>query len=125
VVEDRYRVVWEQPAAEALRGLSPELKATVLAALAFLETDPYLEWKPGGPGYSYAFDELEKRNFPVWVFKFADAKKWRAFYYVDERAKVVLVKELVPRRDDTFRRGTAHVERLIRNYLAWIKGRIE
>lgn len=125
MAEERYRVAWEQPAAEVFRGLSTELKATILAALGLLETDPYLVRKPGGLGYSYAFDELEKRNFHVRVFKFVDAEKWRAFYYVDEGAKEVLVKELILRRLDTYRRGTAHVERLMANYLAWIKRRIE
>ena len=100
-------------------------RATILAAVAFLETDPYFEKKPGGLGYSYAFEKLKERNFPIRVFRLTDARNWRVFYYVDERAKVVLIKELIGRRADTYWQDTSHVTRLMKNDWTWIKGRIE
>lgn len=127
MLRDRYRLAVEGAAKEAYLEMSPGLQATMFAALECLETDPYI--KVGGVNFkeSKAFRKLKKQGIDVRIFKALEIQRWRVFYYVDEGDGVVIVKEIVPRRDDAFTYGltTPHVKRLIDNYQRWLKWRFQ
>ncbi len=123
----RYRLVFERSAEETLGSIGIDVMAEVLASLECLETDPYLEvggvfWKK-----SYAFRSLKKLGIDIRVFKAFEIQKWRVFFFIDEIAKTVMVKEIVRRRTDTLTFGVEqpHVQRLVENYRTWLQRRVQ
>ena len=127
MARDRYRVVIEGAAKGAYLAMAGELKAAVYSALECLETDPYINvggvhWKK-----SYAFRDLKKLGVDVQIFKAFEIQDWRTFFYVDEVAGTVVVKEIVSRETDALTYGLdrPHVRRLVENYRRWVQRRVQ
>ena len=119
---ERYVLRWERSAREVVERLESEdksLAAAILSVVDLLATDPY--YNRGGQAWveTKTFVALRNAGFPTRILKAQEIDGWRVFYFVIEKPKLVLVKELVPREDDeiTYGRDAPHVQRLKRNYL--------
>jgi hypothetical protein len=113
----RFTLRFEEPAATVLRACPPELQAALVAVLAELEVDPYI--KVGGINWreSKGFVMLQKQGYPIRIMKAREIQGWRVFFFLAQKQRVVLVKEIVRRESDAVTYGTApHVQRLIDNY---------
>jgi mRNA-degrading endonuclease RelE of RelBE toxin-antitoxin system len=118
-----YVVKLEEPAESRLAGFESRLRARFVVVLRELELDPYLsvtggfDWKE-----SQAFTALRKAGYRVRRLKAQQLGDWRVFYYVDDKRRLVLVKEIVTRSDDTYDAASPHAQRLKENYRRYWSG---
>lgn len=114
----------EEPAQAALADFDPVLRATILRRMQILEIDPFVSFTGGFDWVeSKAFVALRNAGFPIRRLKARAVIDWRIFYYVDEKVKTVLVKEIVHRDDDTYDVSSPLAQRLKRNYVDYLQGR--
>ncbi len=120
----RYGVRVEEPAQSALAAFDRTLRATFLRRMQILETDPFVSFTGGFDWVeSKAFIALRNAGFPIRRLKARAIIDWRIFYYVDERTRTVLVKEIMHRDDDTYDVSSPLAQRLKRNYVDYLQGR--
>ncbi len=120
----RYGVRVEEPAQSALASFDRTLRATFLRRMQILETDPFVSFTGGFDWVeSKAFIALRNAGFPIRRLKARAIIDWRIFYYVDERTRTVLVKEIMHRDDDTYDVSSPLAQRLKRNYVDYLQGR--
>ena len=121
---ERYGVRVEEPAQSALASFDRTLRATFLRRMQILETDPFVSFTGGFDWVeSKAFIALRNAGFPIRRLKARAIIDWRIFYYVDERTRTVLVKEIMHRDDDTYDVSSPLAQRLKRNYVDYLQGR--
>ncbi len=121
---ERYDVRVEEPAQSVLASFDPPLRATFLRRMQILEIDPFVSFT-GGFDFvdSRAFIALRNAGFHIRRLKARAIIDWRVFYYVDERTRTVLVKEIVHRDDDTYEISSPLAQRLKKNYVDYLQGR--
>jgi hypothetical protein len=92
--------------------------------MQILETDPFVT-STGGFDWveSKAFIALRNAGFPIRRLRARAVRDWRIFYFVDERTRTVLVKEIVHRDDDTYEITSPLAQRLKKNYKKYLQGR--
>ena len=114
----------EEPAQSALASFDPPLRATFLRTMQILEIDPFVSCTGGFDCVeSKAFIALRNAGFHIRRLKARAIIDWRIFYYVDERTRTVLVKEIVHRDDDTYEISSPLAQRLKKNYVDYLQGR--
>lgn len=119
-----YEVRVEEPAKSALYSLmsrDPSSAAGILRALEVLKTDPNVRITGVRFTESKAIKFLRKQGFKIRSLKGFDFSRYRVFYFVDKGRKVVVIKEIVPRDDDTYEehKPTPHIQRLRQNFLKY------
>jgi hypothetical protein len=95
------------------------------AGLRELEYDPWIESLKDGETGSMAVVILKRKGYDVRRLKVKDVTGWRTFYYVDTSKRKILVKEIIPRADDTYELSAPHVRRLISNYRRYFCREVE
>jgi mRNA-degrading endonuclease RelE of RelBE toxin-antitoxin system len=121
---ERYEVRVEQPAQSVLISFDAQLRATFVRKMQILETDPYVSFTGGFDWVeSKAFIALRDAGFHIRRLKARAISDWRVFYYIDERTRTVLVKEVVPRDEDTYSISSPLARRLKKNYVEHLQGR--
>ena len=119
-----YDVRVEEPAQAALASFDTGMRARVLRSLKVLEIDPLVSFT-GGFDFveSRAVITLQNAGYRIRRLKARAIRDWRVFYYVDNRTRTVLVKEIVKRDDDTYDIASPLAQRLKHNYLNYFQGR--
>ena len=121
---ERYDVRVEEPAQSVLISFDAQLRARFVRRMEILETDPYVSVTGGFEWVeSQAFIALRNAGFHIRRLKARAISDWRVFYYVDERTRTVLVKEIVPRDEDTYDISSPLARRLKKNYVEYLQGR--
>lgn len=124
-MRDRFDVLIEEPAKTVLREMTMEEAAHLVAGLRELEYDPWVESLKDGETGSMAVVILKRKGYDVRRLRVKDVTGWRTFYYVDTSKRKVLVKEIIPRADDTYELSAPHVRRLISNYRRYFCAEVE
>lgn len=119
-----YEVRVEEPAKSALHSLMSKDRSSaagILRALQILKTDPDVHITGVRFTESKAVEFLRKQGFKIRSLKGFDFSGYRVFYFVDKGRKVVVVKEIIPRDDDTYEEHepTPHIQRLRHNFLKY------
>jgi mRNA-degrading endonuclease RelE of RelBE toxin-antitoxin system len=119
-----YQVKIEEPAKSALHSLmgkDPYSAAGIVRALKVLKTDPDVHITGVKFTESKAVEFLRKQGFKIRSLKGFDFSRYRVFYFVDKDRRVVVVKEIIPRDDDTYEEHepTPHIQRLRNNFLKY------
>ena len=114
-----------EPGAKAyLETLSDEAKADFVALFEELCLDPRphrirgLRWREVKP-----FARLREQHIPARIFKAYEIQDWRVFFFVHEKKKIILIKEIVPRALDTYD-DESLCQRLKDNYNQNLKGEL-
>ncbi len=116
-MRDRFEVHIEEPAETVLLSMSENDAAWLYSAIKDFECDPWVHSERASETSSCAVGFLAGRGYDIRRLKVKDVLTWRVFYYVDRMRFWVVVKEIVPRDDDTYDNHAApHIKRIVANF---------
>jgi mRNA-degrading endonuclease RelE of RelBE toxin-antitoxin system len=119
-----YELRVEAGARAFLEAQGDETKADFVALFEELCLDPRPH-RTGGVRWREVkiFARLRERRVPARIFKALEIQDWRVFFFVHEKRNIILIKEIVPRTQDTYE-DEALCQRLKDNYDQNLKGEL-
>jgi mRNA-degrading endonuclease RelE of RelBE toxin-antitoxin system len=112
-------VKFERPAEEALAYImrdDEDLGYKILARLKKLKVDPYPHSFSDVTINSETVQFLKDQGYDVKKLRCSEFDRYRIFYFVDERAELVVICELIGRSDDTYNDNAPHIQRIKQAY---------
>lgn len=112
-------VKFERSAEEALAYImrdDEDLGYKVLARLKKLKADPYPHSFGDVTINSETVQFFKDQGFDVRKLRCSEFDRYRVFYFVDEKAELIVICEIIKRTDDTYNEKAPHIIRIKEAY---------
>ena len=112
-------VKFESSAEEALAYImrdDQDMGYKILARLKKLKADPYPHSFGDVTINSETVRFLKDQGYDIKRLRCSEFDRYRVFYFVAEKAELVVICELIKRSDDTYSNNAPHIERIKHAY---------